>query len=133
MTAVEAFDSILAFRLAKFKLYAKPGGSTFLVNDPLDRALVGDPGGNYGETLEMEEGLFESVKELWTRHGIRWGTFQIHMVWEVTLNCCVCVCVCVRARARVIVIFPVFVPCVTCECAHVLCACTCITLQYQLK
>ena len=91
MTAVEAFDSILAFRLAKFKLYAKPGGSTFLVNDPLDRALVGDPGGNYGETLEMEEGLFESVKELWTRHGIRWGTFQINTVWAVTLNCCVCV------------------------------------------
>ena len=105
MTAVEAFDSILAFRLAKFKLYAKPGGSTFLVNDPLDRALVGDPGGNYGETLEMEEGLFESVKELWTRHGIRWGTFQIHMVWEVTLNCCVCVCVRARARALVSLLF----------------------------
>jgi len=66
VTAVEACDAPLALHLAKFKMYAKPGGSSFLINDPVDRAM-----------LCFEE-VQSSVKDVWTRHGVRWGTFRIY-------------------------------------------------------
>ena len=66
VTCVEAADAALALRLAKFKFYAKPGGSNFIVNDPVDRAVVLD-----------DAPTLESVKQLWTRHGVRWGTFKV--------------------------------------------------------
>ena len=65
VTAVEAADAALALRLARFKFYAKPGGSNFVVNDPIDRVAVGDD-------------ALQGLKQLWTRHGVRWGTFKIH-------------------------------------------------------
>jgi hypothetical protein len=63
VTAVEACDAVFALNLVKFRLYAKPGGSSFLLNQPVDRVIFED--------------VPDSVKELWTRHGIRWGTFNI--------------------------------------------------------
>ena len=63
VTAVEACDSVLALKLVNFRLYAKPGGSSFLLNPPVDRVIIED--------------VPDSAKELWTRHGIRWGTFNI--------------------------------------------------------
>jgi hypothetical protein len=36
------------------------------VNDPVDRAVVSD-----------DTPTPESVKQLWTRHGVRWGTFTV--------------------------------------------------------
>jgi hypothetical protein len=63
VTAVEACDAVFALNLATFRLYAKPGGSPFLLNKPIDRVILADE--------------IDSVKELWTRHGIRWGTFTI--------------------------------------------------------
>jgi hypothetical protein len=58
VTAVEACDAPLAFYLAKFKLYAKPGGSAHLINDPIDRAVLDDD-----RVLFFDE-ITSSVKEV---------------------------------------------------------------------
>lgn len=64
VTAVEACDASLALKIAGFKSYAKPGGSSFLTNDPVDRSFSGE-----------EESC--SLKDLWTMSHVRWGTFEI--------------------------------------------------------
>eukprot|EP00960_Hanusia_phi_P044463 756658-Hanusia_phi.AAC.4 len=65
VTAVEACDAMLAFKIAGFKSYAKPGGSNFLTNDPVDRAF----------SCEDDS---RSLKDLWTTSHVRWGTFEIN-------------------------------------------------------
>ena len=54
LTAIEADDASRAFLLGKFKLYAKPGGSPYLINPPIDRC----PAVLLGENAD-------SVKEVW--------------------------------------------------------------------
>jgi hypothetical protein len=54
VTAIEACDASRAFRLVNLKLYAKPGGSPYLINPPIDRS----PAVLLGETAD-------SVKEVW--------------------------------------------------------------------
>jgi hypothetical protein len=54
VTAIEADDASRAFLLGKLKLYAKPGGSSYLINPPIDRSSVVVLGENA-----------DSVKEVW--------------------------------------------------------------------